>query len=553
MLEGFSWLRANSEAYCVTFAQELDTIEMLRRFDADPSWARLIQPDDWQAQYELSHFGQVIRVGQCDGWTFVHEDNGYRGTLPEVLQAVSADTVAVSVFRNINAVTRFCYAEDGTIIANFEPFFPLYSEEVADPRLQALLRLAGIPEQRAEDDYDSVETMFALAEAAGVRLTEEAIAEQPLLCSIIRNPFADFVGDLLNRGADEQTTDRLLALLGTWEPRERFLGLLNAWQQGTLLPRRRLQEKDEQPGYLYTVTERILSELQSVHIIPPLLKALTEGNERVRSAASQLLKILLYFDQTCEREGAQERYLQLTTAPDLEIALQASIALGKAGDQRAIEPLLRLLPLYQELRYPGRREIIPLLGQLRASSALEPLLNMLDSRDDNDDRFSENIQVQRDVINALEQIEGARIVERLLPLLNAESQTIAGCSFQQGVLATLARQGDQRILEPLLKLLNPHPKGHYSYDFQLRLLEALGNLGEQQAIEPLAQLLALDPSTCDTYARIFQQYLIKTLRQLGDTRAELDMVEAALQRLAATTKTWVEIRKLRHDPPRTNN
>lgn len=551
MLEGFSWLREHSEAYCVTFAQGLDTTELLRRFDADLAWARLIEPVNWQAHYELNCFGEVIGAGQCDGWAFAHEDNGYRGTLPEVLQAISAGTVAVSVFRNVNALTRFCYAEDGTTIAAFEPNFPPYTEYATSLRVLTLLRQAGVSEQRTEDDdYDVVGTMFALAEATGVRLTRAAIAEEPLLCSIIRNPFEDFVSDLMSRGSDEQTADRLLALLSSWEPRRLLLDFLNAWQQDGLLPRRRGQDNGEQGGYLHTVAIRVLSELQAAQIARPLLKALGEGNEMVRDAAAQLLKILLHFDQISKREGAPERFLLLTSAPNPQIALQATIALGTSEDQCAIEPLLRLLPLY-----PQKREIIQLLGQLRASSALEPLLNMLDPHNENDNPFSASINVQRDVINALEQIEGTRIVERLLPLLSAESKTVSQGAFQQGALATLARQGDLRIVEPLLNLLNPRPQSYHAYDFQLRLLEALGNLGEQQAIERLAQLLVLDPSTCDTYARIFQQYLLKTLRQLGDTRAELEVVETALQRLAATavTKTRVEIRLWDSDyhPPTT--
>ncbi len=37
MLDGFSWLRKNSSAYCVTLVQGLDETELLRRFGADLS------------------------------------------------------------------------------------------------------------------------------------------------------------------------------------------------------------------------------------------------------------------------------------------------------------------------------------------------------------------------------------------------------------------------------------------------------------------------------------------------------------------------------------
>ena len=65
-------------------------------------------------------------------------------------------------------------------------------------------------------------------------------------------------------------------------------------------------------------------------------------------------------------------------------------------------------------------------------------------------------------------------------------------------------------------------------------------VGEKQAIGRLAQLLVLKLDICAIYKRIFQEYLVRTLRQLGDIRTELEVVETALHQLAATT-----IRKMR--------
>src|SRR5690242_14094549 len=123
MLEGLWWLRYNSGAYCVTFAQGLDETEMLHRFGGDLSRARLAPLSDEEMR-ELEQLGQIIQVGWCDGWVFVYEANGYQGTRPETLRAVSKGTIAVSVYYSINAHTRFCYVRDGTIIANFDPIDP---------------------------------------------------------------------------------------------------------------------------------------------------------------------------------------------------------------------------------------------------------------------------------------------------------------------------------------------------------------------------------------------------------------------------------------------
>lgn len=206
MLEGLLWLRDTCEAYSVTFAQGLNETELLRRFGGDLSWAQLVQKDDWDGLEELGLFGQIIQVGWCDGWAFVYENNGYTGTRPEVLHAVSAGTVAAAVFHNVNAVTRFCYAEDGTVSVNFDPIAPPFED--ASPQTMTLLRQAGITPKSAEGG-DFVGAMFALAEAAGVRFDRKAIEERPLLSSFIRNPFSDFVSDLLTQGGKESVRPQM--------------------------------------------------------------------------------------------------------------------------------------------------------------------------------------------------------------------------------------------------------------------------------------------------------------------------------------------------------
>jgi HEAT repeat protein len=287
--------------------------------------------------------------------------------------------VAVAVYRNVNAVTHFCYAEDGTVVANFDPIHAQdrWFFEQASPQVLALLDQAGITPRAGEDedDFDFVEAMFALAEATGVRLDRASIAEQPLLCSSIRNPFSDFVGDLLSRGGDERTASLFLTLLDDRTQKERVLRLLNDWLQ-----REQFSHLPKQIESLRTVVVRMLSALQSVQVTLALLNMLGAGNEEVRATASQVLKILLYFEQRQEQEGARERFLLLVAAPEPEIARQAALALGGLGDQRAVEPLLRLLPLD-----PDKREIIQLLGQLRASSAAEPLFSRLNPHNANID------------------------------------------------------------------------------------------------------------------------------------------------------------------------
>mgnify|MGYP002402604232 CR=1 FL=1 len=538
MLEGLSWLRSHREAYCVTFAQGLDEAELLRRFGGDLSQARSIRSDDWETVEELQLFGEVVQVGWCNGWAFAYEDNGFRGTFPEVLRSVSARTVAVSVFRNVNAVTRFCYAEDGTIIADFDPIDPPFED--ASPRVQALLHQAGITRERGEEDdeedsYDFVEGMFVLAEAARVSLDRESLVEKPLLTSCIRNPLSDFVGDLLTRGGDEQTASRLLALLGDrWGYANRLLHILKSGQQKERQPHihdhRPLMER------LRTITDGVLRALLSVQITPVLLKALDEVDQDLRSAVIEVLQALICFDQVHDEEGARERLLALAERTESEVARPAALALGTLRDQRAVVPLLRILEGYSSLYaawhragmvYSPAGQAVQLLGQLRATSAIEPLFNLLDSQ-------GGDIDFQRALYKALAHIGGIQMVGRLLPLLQSQPQSMGECAVQQALLAALAQLNDPGIVKPLLKLLHPRPESLWESDFQLHLLKALGNLGDQRAIEPLVQ--RLNPNAQHPWEWSFQEHLAETLRQLGETRAELQAVEQAVHNWRKTVQ-----------------
>ncbi len=190
MLEGLEWALGR-EAYSVIFARGLDKTELLRRLGGDLSAARLARSPNWDGPEELrQQFGHVIQVGWCNGWAFAYEWNGPLPK-PETVRALSVGTTTVAVYRNVNAVTWFCLAEDGALLADFDPIHARdqWFWAQASPQVLALLEQAGITpggaeeEDDDEDDFNHVEDMHALAEAAGVRLDRPSIADTPLLCS----------------------------------------------------------------------------------------------------------------------------------------------------------------------------------------------------------------------------------------------------------------------------------------------------------------------------------------------------------------------------------
>lgn len=116
--------------YCVTFARGLSARELLRRMGCDVTrTARksVIDANHW-IEDVAEEFGRaavagregVIRAGEADGWAFAFEDAGSRGTHRDVLAAVSAGTVALSTFENINALTMFHYAQAGDVVCGFD-------------------------------------------------------------------------------------------------------------------------------------------------------------------------------------------------------------------------------------------------------------------------------------------------------------------------------------------------------------------------------------------------------------------------------------------------
>jgi HEAT repeat protein len=573
MLEGLAWIRDNSEAYCVTFVQRLDETELLRRFGGDLAWARLARYDNWEAVEELQMLGDVVRVGYCDGWAFVYEDNGYRGTLSEVLQPLSAGTVAVSVFRNINFLRCFGYAEN-TIVDTFsDPIMPF---DDASPQVQALLHQAGITRETIEEAFDDFEDgMFALAKAAGVRLDRASIAEKPLLISVIKNPVSEFVADLLDRGADEQTADRLLAIL---RDRTGGYGYQEYPHQGCgwnllallhhALPDKRRPFHPDRPHLkrLHARAEDCLRALLSAQVMPALLKALDEEDQYLRAVVIEMLNLLVRFDLAQDDEATQERLLALASA--LEPLLKALKELRKdppmpasphsehlrqklAAENRKLQlstsEIVKALIEFDR-KHGGedaRKRLLALasapdaevassaaiaLGTLEDQRAVGPLLDVLD-RFAREEEPAANFpySFEREAVQLLGHMHPDNVIEHLLSLLrpqgeDTDPQQSPGryhearrqSAFQRDLLAVLGQIGGAQAIERLLTLLNPQARTQYECSFQQGLLAALTQTGDAQAVEPLLKLL--NPRPEGRYAYDFQLRLLEALGNLGEKR-----------------------------------
>jgi HEAT repeat protein len=166
---------------------------------------------------------------------------------------------------------------------------------------------------------------------------------------------------------------------------------------------------------------------------------------------------------------------------DEQIQTTAITALGRIGDERAVEPLLALLKHRKE-------------------------------------------DVREKVIYALGYIGDARAVEALLALLNKRD----GAHRDTAVFA-LGKIGDQRALDPLLEICRNEGE-----PMRRRAYRALGDLGDERALEPLIAALA----SGSIYER---ESAAEALGKIGDRRAVrplLDAIEDYREDQASNTRRW---------------
>jgi hypothetical protein len=165
------WLR---QAFCITLVRGLDEGEVLRRFGGERSQPRTLTAGEAGELSGSFHAGypQIILATRSAGWAVAMEDNGWEGSRPEVLRALSRGTQAVSVYRNVNALGYFSDAVDGEVRVQFELLFPQRRWGSQPDLLLPQMRGVGLDPDWQEPPYGEVDTAaLALAErVTGVHL-----------------------------------------------------------------------------------------------------------------------------------------------------------------------------------------------------------------------------------------------------------------------------------------------------------------------------------------------------------------------------------------------
>lgn len=205
---GLQWLLdAYDLGFCVLFARGLEAGELLARMGGEPQRAVALSRLDADA---LSAIGSpyvprdsvdlsgldvgdlerrglldgddpVVRVGSCQGWAFAIEDGGARGSSREVVTSVSRGTKAVSLLRNINALTLFTYAEHGNVVCTFDVLLAHDRTGTAPDRLLDPMRQAGI-DPEGDAPVRPARAMLEMAERHfGLGLPQQQLEEGELL------------------------------------------------------------------------------------------------------------------------------------------------------------------------------------------------------------------------------------------------------------------------------------------------------------------------------------------------------------------------------------
>lgn len=143
---------------------------------------------EWAYRQDYRHYGTAVEAGDRDGWTLVVEINGFQATRRELLETLARDGEAVVIYRNVNAVSSFAYAKNGTVIREFDPLI-FHDGQIGAPLPQE----AGIPFGNQSGDLHPMRNAFTLMERlTGIRLTEQDLLNPSDRIAVGLHP-ADFL------------------------------------------------------------------------------------------------------------------------------------------------------------------------------------------------------------------------------------------------------------------------------------------------------------------------------------------------------------------------
>jgi HEAT repeat protein len=221
-----------------------------------------------------------------------------------------------------------------------------------------------------------------------------------------------------------------------------------------------LTNRDE---FVVAAVTRALIGVRNTSLLDALVRALQQGNVRMRQAAADALGWM-----------ADRRSVEVLVAAlgdeDWKVCANAVVALGRLNDRRAVTPLVALIAGSN----PAMRLVAAgILGRLGDRRATAPLVGLLDDAD---------ILVRAAGAEALASLGDPRAANPLARALEREWEDRS----RMAMMTALVKLKDSRALEPLLQVLE---RKRGTLEQRPKAVELLGELGDPHAIWPLAAAL----------------------------------------------------------------
>lgn len=184
------------EGYCLTLVRGTTVADFLRGVQAeargDAHGLVELEQRAWAAwdEHDGSRFvvGATSVPGEQGEWVLGLEINGFLGIRENLVGPLSRGTRLVSHFRNVNAVDRFKWFEDGELRTTFEPLFPRHREGSAPDELLETMSEVGfdLRKERGDVEFDPTGAAFALAaRLTGVDITAGLLSDATFTTGLV--------------------------------------------------------------------------------------------------------------------------------------------------------------------------------------------------------------------------------------------------------------------------------------------------------------------------------------------------------------------------------
>ena len=178
-------------------------------------------------------------------------------------------------------------------------------------------------------------------------------------------------------------------------------------------------------------------------------------------------------------EPAVEPLIQALGAEDPDIRENAAVTLGKIKDERAVQPLIKLLTDEEWEVEKGATDALIGIGK----PAVEPLIEILLDK-------NEDVYLQMKVVAVLAGIKDERAIQPMIQALKEKPELQADLGYHLGLM------GDPAV-EPLVQAL-----GDEDPNVRVRAAEALGRIGDERAVGPLTTALNDEDETARVFAKL---------------------------------------------------